>query len=163
MNAAKTAFANWLCPEKEYNAMTEKLKAKSWLSKIGVKSATVTIQISDFEGNKTLYTGMNDAQSIDSLIQFLNERKRHLMNSDDDPFEATRNRIIEEFDGIISYLKSIEEEGDNSTDADDMKCIRDFYKDKKYTDAYRVAKYVDTYIREMIPTDAFNFIKQFND
>ena len=48
------------------------------LSRLVENSDVLNFQMNDFEGNKTRFLGLNDAESIDSLIEFLNRRKEGL-------------------------------------------------------------------------------------
>lgn len=48
------------------------------LKKINVKSDTVNIKVSDYDGNSTKNLGMNDKQSLMAMKKFIEERMKNL-------------------------------------------------------------------------------------
>lgn len=48
------------------------------LSNINVKADTVDIQVSDYDGNKTKYLGMNDKQALMAMKKFIEARLKHV-------------------------------------------------------------------------------------
>jgi len=51
---------------------------KSELKQINPSAETVNVQVRDYDGNKTKFMGMNDKESINSLINFFKERLKNL-------------------------------------------------------------------------------------
>jgi len=48
---------------------------KKELSLLNCNSQTITVKLSDYRGNKTKFLGLNDIDSIQELIDFLEKRK----------------------------------------------------------------------------------------
>jgi hypothetical protein len=48
------------------------------LGKINVTSSTVNIRISDFEGSKTNFLGVNNLETVKEVIEFFEARKKVL-------------------------------------------------------------------------------------
>ncbi len=55
---------------------------QSELDNINNTKDPISVKMWDFDGNKTKSTGLNDAQSIDTFIAFLEERKKVLNITD---------------------------------------------------------------------------------
>ena len=51
---------------------------KNQLDGVDINSETISVQIVDYDGNKTKYLGMNNKKDIDELITFLSNRKKLL-------------------------------------------------------------------------------------
>lgn len=61
--------------KEEKNQLNEKY-AMSELNKINVDAETVSIVVTDYDGNKTKYLGLNDKQSLMALKNFVEKRMK---------------------------------------------------------------------------------------
>lgn len=51
---------------------------KNELGRINTKAETINIQVSDYDGNKTKYLGMNDQQACMAFKKFIEQRMKNL-------------------------------------------------------------------------------------